>query len=121
MCDVIDDIIYYNLSLANQRPGLGHVIKNSQSEAIILGNASFGTLCLGLGLGLGLGFGLGLGLWLGGWVKGWPNIYKFTAPKKAFPIYSHVSYKFVKILKTSFHKFLVLLLSKNSKNGIIRI
>ena len=30
-------------------------------------------------------------------------------------------YEFGKILKTSFHKFLVLFLSKNSKNGTIRI
>ena len=32
-----------------------------------------------------------------------------------------MTHKFVKILKTSLHKFLVLLLSKNSKNGTIRM
>ena len=33
------------------------------------------------------GSGLGLGFSLRGRVKGWPNIYKFTAPKEAIPIY----------------------------------
>ena len=39
---------------------------------------------------LGYGSGLGLGFSLRGRVrvKGWPNIYKFTAPKEAIPIYS---------------------------------
>ena len=76
MCDVIDDTIYYSLSLANQRSVFGsrdheqpirghysgHVIKNSQSGAIIRGIASFGAVWLGLGYGLGLGLGLGFGL-----------------------------------------------------------
>ena len=34
---------------------------------------------------------------------------------------SYISYKFVNILKTSFHKFLVLISFKNSKNGTIKI
>ena len=69
------------------------MIKNSQSEAIILGITTFGAVWLGLGYGLGLGLGLvlglgfGLGLGLGGRVKGWPSIYKFTAPKVVIPIY----------------------------------
>ena len=48
---------------------------------------------------LGLGSGIGLGFISRGRVrvKGWPNIYKFTAPKEAIPIYySHDIWNFEK-------------------------
>ena len=64
MCDVIDDIIYYSLSLTNQRS----VFVSRDQEQPIRGHysgiATFGAVWLGLGYGLGLGLGLGLGMGL---------------------------------------------------------
>ena len=40
--------------------------------------------------------------------------------KSHYQLQQYISYKFIKILKASFHKFLVLISFKNSKNGTIK-
>ena len=60
-CDVIEEIIYYSLSLANQSSVFGSRDQEQPFRGHYSGNTTFDTLGLGLGYGVGLGLGLGFG------------------------------------------------------------